>query len=292
MTRFQGVLTARRPLGRTGFSASTLGIGDLADRSLGKDACVATLRRALDAGLNVVDTAPMYEDGFSEEVVGAALAGRREGVFVIDKVDELDAPVALQLEASIARLGFAPDAFVFHAVSSMESWEALATARGDHGFAGLTAATTSCRFRGISSHHPDVVRAAITSGLCEVVMFPIGPLVDPGYEPLVALAREHGVATVCFKTFGAGKLVTDTEGYGKPSARTGLPRLSVSECVHATLSMDPDVALLGLSTPEEQDEAFAAARAFSAPLDAAALADVKRRAAIAAADKGRLHWNP
>ncbi len=279
----------RRPLGKTGFVATSLGIGDLADRALGKEACVATLRRALDAGLNLIDTAPMYEDGFSEECVGAALAGRREGVFVIDKIDDLTGHVAPQVEASVARLGFSPDAFVFHAVSKMEDWERLSAPGGafDH-------LAPFARFRGVSSHHPDVVAAAIDSGLCQLVMFPIGPLVDERYVPLVARARARGVATVCFKTFGAGKLVADSEGYGKPSAKKGLPRLSVRECVQATLTLDPDVALLGLSTPEEQDEAFEAAIAYESgsPLAADVLEDVRRRAAIAAADKGRLHWNP
>lgn len=277
----------RRQLGRTGFEATALGIGDLADRALGKETCVATLRRALDAGLNVVDTAPMYEAGFSEEVVGAALAGRREGVFVIDKIDDLIGHVAPQVDESVARLGFAPDAFVFHAVSKLEDFERLSAPGG--AFDHLAA---KARFRGVSSHHPDVVRAAIDSGVCDLVMFPVGPLVDARYEALVAHAHAHGVGTVCFKTFGAGKLVADSEGYGKPSSATGLPRISVRECVHATLTLDPDVALLGLSTPEEQDAAFEAARAFTAPLAPEALADVKRRAALAAEGKGRLHWNP
>jgi 1-deoxyxylulose-5-phosphate synthase len=291
MTRFHGAFAPCRELARTGFIATTLGIGDLADRALGKDACIATLRRALDAGLNVVDTAPMYEDGFSEEVVGAALAGRRDGVFVIDKIDELDAEVGPQVDASVARLGFAPDAFVFHAVSTMEAWRSLAEGKGGRGFSALEGRV---RFRGVSSHHPDVVRAAIDSGLCDVVMFPIGPLVDPRYEPLVEHGRSRGVATVCFKTFGAGKLVADSEGYGRPSAKEGLPKLSVRECVHATLTIGPDVALLGLSTPEEQDEAFEAALAFAStgPLTQAALASVKQHAVLAAAEKGRLHWNP
>lgn len=277
----------RRALGRTGFAVTSLGVGDLADRALGKDTCVATLRRALDVGLNLVDTAPMYEAGFSEEVVGAALAGRRDGVFVIDKIDDLVGHVAPQVEASVARLGFRPDAFVFHAVSKMEDWERLASPGGafDH-------LAPFARFRGVSSHHPDVVRAAIESGLCDVVMFPVGPLVDSRYVPLVEHARARGVGTVCFKTFGAGKLVADTEGYGKPSKETGLPRLSVRECVHATLTIDPDVALLGLSTPEEQDEAFAAASAFGAPLAHEALDELRRRAEVAAEGKGRLHWNP
>ena len=53
----------KRPLGKTGFQATILGIGDLADRTVPIATCVATLRRALDFGLNLVDTAPAYENG-------------------------------------------------------------------------------------------------------------------------------------------------------------------------------------------------------------------------------------
>ena len=116
MRRFQ----PRRPLGRTGFPATRLGQGDLADRGVARAECVATLRRALEAGLNVVDTAPAYEDGYSEEIVGEALRGRREGVFLIDKIDHLDRPVAAQLDGSLERLGLpAVDLLVFHAVSKV-----------------------------------------------------------------------------------------------------------------------------------------------------------------------------
>ncbi|MBV9488501.1 MAG: aldo/keto reductase, partial [Verrucomicrobia bacterium] len=108
----------RRELGRTGFRVTQLGIGDLADRNIPLERCVATVRRALDAGLNLIDTAPNYEDGYSEQIVGAALEGRREGVFVIDKVDHAHEPVAPQVEGSLRRLGLETvDLFVFHGVS-------------------------------------------------------------------------------------------------------------------------------------------------------------------------------
>ena len=48
----------RRELGRTGFRAAVLGIGDLADRRLPLAELAATARRALETGLNVIDTAP------------------------------------------------------------------------------------------------------------------------------------------------------------------------------------------------------------------------------------------
>ena len=73
------------------------------------------------------------------------------------------------------------------------------------------------RFKGISSHHPDVLQAAIESGLCDVVMFAVGPFVHERYvQEILPLARSHQVGSVCFKTFGAGKLLGDTSGYSRP----------------------------------------------------------------------------
>ena len=299
----------RRQLGRTGFVATRLGAGDLADRSVPFEDCVTTLRRALDAGLNVVDTAPSYEEGLSERIVGAALAGRREGVFLIDKIDHFDRPVAEQVAGSLERLGgLRPDLFVFHGVSTLEAWQHLVAKGGGFDQLALAVSAEHTRFRGISCHHPEVLQAAIASGLCDVVMFPVGPFVDARYvDTMLPLARERGVGSVCFKTFGAGKLLGDTEGYGRPlTARPRgkqssggrdrsdvpeLPHLSVAECVNYTLSCDPDVALLGLSFPNEQDAAFAAARTFQrlAPHE---LTTLRERAAIAMQHKGAVWWNP
>lgn len=298
----------RRELGRTGFVASVLGIGDLADRNLPLETCVATARRAIDAGLNVIDTAPGYEDGYSEEIVGRAVQGVRDQLFVIDKIDELDEPVAPQIEASLRRLQLDyTDAFVFHGLSSMATFEQLAQPGG--GFEQLTACIKAgkTRFRGISSHNPEVLQAAITAGLCDIALFPIGAFVDLRYvTEILPLAKAHGVGTVCFKTFGAGKLLGDTSGYNQPlqlrprgklssggvdETAAVLPRLTVSECLHYTLTLDPDVALLGLSFPNEQDQAFAAAHTFQ-PLTAEQLAEIRCRAAEARKEKGPCWWNP
>jgi aryl-alcohol dehydrogenase-like predicted oxidoreductase len=297
----------RRPLGPTGFLATRLGAGDLADRQVPIDTCVRTLVRALDAGLNVVDTAPAYEDGYSEEIVGRAVRGRRESVFLIDKIDHLREPVAPQVAGSLGRLGLpSVDLFVFHACSNLADWAALAAAGG--GLDQLRDEITAgrARFAGISSHHPDVLRAALESGRCDVVMFPLGPFVDRRYETeILPHARARGVGTICFKTFGAGKLLGDTEGYSRPlqsrprgkvssggeATDAALPRLSVEECVRYTLTLDPDVALLGLSFPNEQDAAFAAAAAFE-PLSDQQREDVRARAGEAIRGKGPCWWNP
>ncbi|RKH91944.1 aldo/keto reductase [Corallococcus sp. AB045] len=300
--------TPRRALGRTGFTATAVGIGDLADRTVPREELVATLARALDAGLNVIDTAPGYEDGLSEEVVGEALRGRREGVFVIDKVDELAAPVAPQVEASLRRLGLpSVDLFALHAVKSLAQWEELARPGGALEQLEACVAKGQARFKGISCHHPDALVAAVRSGRCDVVMFPLGPFVDARYvEEVLPLARAHGVGVVSFKTFGAGKLLGDTEGYGRPlqarpRGKVGsggeardtpmLPHLSVAECVQYTLTLDPDVMLMGMGFPNEQDAALRAASAFQ-PLDVVGMQAVRERAHTAIQGKGAVWWNP
>ncbi|MFG3555731.1 aldo/keto reductase [Micromonospora sp. NPDC047557] len=47
---------------------------------------IAALRTGLDLGLTMIDTAEMYGDGASEELVGEAITGRRDDVFLVDKV--------------------------------------------------------------------------------------------------------------------------------------------------------------------------------------------------------------
>lgn len=307
LTSFQ--FLPRRELGRTGFKATILGIGDLADRAVPIEQCIATARRAIDAGLNLIDTAPGYEDGYSEQIVGRAVKGHRDRMFVIDKIDHLDRPVGPQVDESLARLEMDHvDLFVFHGLSTMEGWHRVIAPGGAMDELGECVKAGKTRFRGISSHHPDVLREAILSGLCDVAMFAVGPYVDPRYvDEILPLAKEHGVGTVCFKAFGAGKLLADTTGYqrplqqrprGKISSGGGalgeaiLPRLSVRDCLHYTLTLDPDVALLGMSFPNEQDAAFAAAREFTAPLPPERMADIRRRAAEAIAEKGPCWWNP
>ncbi|MCG3179961.1 MAG: hypothetical protein BIFFINMI_02315 [Phycisphaerae bacterium] len=299
----------RRPLGRTGFVASRVGVGDVADRSVPLEQCVATVRRGIAAGCNVVDTAPMYEEGYSERIVGAAVRSQpRDSVFVIDKVDHLDRPAEGQVLESLERLGLEyTDLFVLHGCSRLDAWRAAAAPGGHMHQLGDLIAAGRTRFRGISSHNPDVLAEAIPSGLCDVVMFPIGPFVDRRYETeILPLARRHEVGTVCFKTFGAGKLLSDTSGYGRPP-KADRPRgklssggvdaaangqfLKPADCIRYTLTLDPDVALLGLSFPNEQDAAWPAATAFT-PMSQSELADLRRHAAQVMAGREPHWWNP
>ena len=68
----------------------------------------ASLRAGLDIGMTVIDTAEMYADGGAEEVVGEAIRGRRDEVFLVSKVLPYNASRAGTIaacEASLKRLG-------------------------------------------------------------------------------------------------------------------------------------------------------------------------------------------
>jgi aryl-alcohol dehydrogenase-like predicted oxidoreductase len=78
----------QRTLGRTGVSVSTYCLGAMMFGKWGNpdhDECVRIMHRAFEAGVNFVDTADVYSTGESEEIVGKAIAGRRDDLVLATK---------------------------------------------------------------------------------------------------------------------------------------------------------------------------------------------------------------
>jgi aryl-alcohol dehydrogenase-like predicted oxidoreductase len=78
-----------RELGRTGVHVSPLCLGAMMFGAWGNpshEESIAVIHRALDAGINFIDTADVYARGESEEIVGKALKGRRDSVVLATKV--------------------------------------------------------------------------------------------------------------------------------------------------------------------------------------------------------------
>src|ERR1041385_3518276 len=108
-----------RPLGQTGVEVSTFCLGTMMFGTWGNtdvDDCVRIIQTALDAGVNFVDTADVYGEGSSEEIVGKALKGRRDDVVLATKVHGQMGPgpneqglsrlwIMREVEASLRRLG-------------------------------------------------------------------------------------------------------------------------------------------------------------------------------------------
>ncbi len=108
-----------RTLGRSGIQVSTFGLGTMVLGAWGNtdhEACMRIVNRALDAGINLVDTADVYAFGESEEIVGAAIRSRRDEVVLATKFhnpmgDDVNARgnsrrwIVQAVEASLRRLG-------------------------------------------------------------------------------------------------------------------------------------------------------------------------------------------
>ena len=73
---------------RSGQRMPVLGQGTwgFGERDKGRAAAVAALRHGIDRGMTLIDTAEMYGEGGAEEIVGEAIAGRRDEVFLVSKV--------------------------------------------------------------------------------------------------------------------------------------------------------------------------------------------------------------
>ena len=103
-----------RELGRSGMACSAVGLGanNFGGRLADETACLRVVHAALDAGVNLIDTADTYSAGRSEEIVGVALSKRRDDAFIATKLslaNRAQTPLASFIrsscEESLRRLG-------------------------------------------------------------------------------------------------------------------------------------------------------------------------------------------
>jgi diketogulonate reductase-like aldo/keto reductase len=95
-----------------------MGTWHMGERAYNRATEVAALRLGLDLGMNLVDTAEMYGEGGAENVVGEAIRGRREGVFVVSKFYPHHASrrkLLAACDASLSQLGIETlDLYLLH----------------------------------------------------------------------------------------------------------------------------------------------------------------------------------
>jgi len=191
---------------------SAIGLGAMSFSSVygGSDDAESedTLTRALELGVNFIDTANIYGAGHSEEVVGRVIAGRRAEVVLATKFGGGGEPglgspekVAPALEASLARLGTDHvDLYYLHRVDPITPIEETVGAMARLVSAGKV------RHLGLSEAAPETIRRAhathpITALQTEYSLFSRDP--DTAILPTT---RELGIGFVAYSPLGRGLL--------------------------------------------------------------------------------------
>ncbi|WP_433167498.1 aldo/keto reductase [Kribbella sp. CA-247076] len=200
---------------------------------------VATLHAAIDAGCTFIDTADVYGDGANEELVGRALAGRRDQVVLATKfgfkkpasptdpptvVDGSPAYARQALDASLRRLGVDHiDLWYLHRRDPKVPIEETVGAMASMVEAGKV------RYLGLSEVNGDTVRAAHAVHPISAVQSEWSLWTrDPETVVLPAL-RELGVGFVPFSPLGRGFLtgqLKSPDDFEPDDMRRGLPRFS------------------------------------------------------------------
>jgi len=204
------------PLGATGMRVSRIGLGCMSFAGVygaADDAeSIRAARRAIDLGMAFLDTANIYGNGHSEEVVGRAIQGRREEVVLATKFGyvlgptfgEIDArPEVVEpaCDASLKRLGIdAIDLYYLHRVDPEVPIEETVGAMAALVQAGKV------RSIGLSEAAPATIRRAhdvhpITALQTEYSLW----WRDPEPE-LFPLCRELGITFVAYSPLGRGLL--------------------------------------------------------------------------------------
>jgi diketogulonate reductase-like aldo/keto reductase len=194
--------------GTTGRDVAVTGQGTWYIEDGDRRAAVAALRRGLDLGMNHIDTAEMYGNGAAERVVGEAIAGRRDEVFLVSKVLPHNASRAGTIaacERSLARLATDRlDCYLLH-------W------RGAHPLAETIAAFAALqqsgkiRAWGVSNFDVDdldEVEAEAVAGAgagrmaCDQVLYHVQ---ERDIEhAVIPWCEGHGVAVTAYSPFGHG----------------------------------------------------------------------------------------
>jgi aryl-alcohol dehydrogenase-like predicted oxidoreductase len=240
-----------RRLGRTNEMVSDISLGG------GQISDVNVARLAIERGINYFDTSPDYSDANSEKVLGEAMKGHRDKMFIATKfcrptghlLNETPVPeIISSVEDSLRRLQ--TDRVDLIHIHSCDRVERLMAPNIHEAFDRLKE-QGKARFLGVSTHAPnleEVANTAIDSGRFDVMMLAYHFSMWPNFEHIVKRAKDNDVAIVAMKTLKGAKHTNLADFRGEGSA--------YSQAAFRWVLSNPNVSCLVVSMrlPQHIDE--------------------------------------
>lgn len=214
-------------LGRTGVQVSKLGIGaaQLGMSNTNTSKVKDIIAKAIDEGINYIDTAPNYFEGNSERRVGHALKGKRDKVFLVTKTEDATYEGTMKLlEDSLAHLRTDYiDMVHLHHLGNVKWWENLDfvfSGKGAMGALREAKRQGKIRFIGASGHnYPSRFHYVIDSGEIDVMMHAVNFVIQHTYDfehKLWARAQDKNIGLVAMKVFGGNVRPRDPATFRLP----------------------------------------------------------------------------
>lgn len=200
----------KRRLGKTGLEVTVFGFGAIKFPHISAEQAAAALERALDLGVNFIDTARGYGD--SEVKIGPVLKRRRDQVYIATKTGKRTAKEAMgELETSLRNLQTDYlDLYQAHWVCNQEALDQVLAPGGALEALQRAKEQGKVRHYGITMHrHHAAIRRAIESGLFETIMLAYNPLDEEGVgAELIPLAARRDMGVIIMKPLSGGILVS------------------------------------------------------------------------------------
>ena len=239
----------------------------------GRKTAIATIHRALDLGINYVDTAPSYGDGNSESIIGEVMRTRREECVLATKVgwQGLDkAAVMGSVRASLRRLQTDHvDVVQIHGgMYTPEDHEHIMNGGPLDALRELRE-NGETRFIGLTAEEPWTALPFLRSGTFDVVQLAYNLIYQSAAQHVREEASERSVGIVTMRTMTSG-IFQRTVRFLAPEWQEARDIYEV--CLKFVLS-DPRVhaPIVGMRWPEEVEKNVRLVEDFEPPLDVAAL---------------------
>jgi len=253
-----------RNLGRTGHQVRLFSLGGQAaiEKADNYDVAVPIIERALDLGVNYIDTAAFYGRGWSQRHLGAVMKRRRTDVFLATKTHDRTRDGSLLLLDESLRLLETDhlDLWQIHNLSRMEQVEQI------FGKGGAMEALTRARDQkivrhvGVTGHaDPAVLIEAIRRFEFDTILLALNAA-DPHHRPftekLLPLAVEKKLGIIAMKIPARGRLVAPD------GPKDGDTRIAMREAMAYTLSLPVSTVIIGCDSVEQVEENVRIARSF------------------------------